>query len=141
MALVAGVVLLGRWLDVYLMVFPGVVGTSPTLGLWEIGLTVGGMGAFGLVLAGVLKGAYVLLQETAPLTHILLASGSEVQWAVAAARQLGAGTRKELDSVVFERVMGCADDDPCLRMEGPRQIGDAGSRHRTEQVNIDTGSR
>ncbi len=43
--------------------------------------------------AGVLKGAYVLLQETAPLTHILLASGSEVQWAVAAAKELGAGTR------------------------------------------------
>ncbi len=43
--------------------------------------------------AGVLKGAYVLVQETAPLTHILLASGSEVQWAVAAAKQLGAGTR------------------------------------------------
>jgi hypothetical protein len=56
-ALVAGVVLLGRWLDVYLMVFPGVVGASPTLGLWEIGLTLGGIGAFGLVLAGVLKGA------------------------------------------------------------------------------------
>ncbi len=43
--------------------------------------------------AGVLKGAYVIVQETAPLTHILLASGSEVQWAIAAAKQLGAGTR------------------------------------------------
>jgi transketolase len=43
--------------------------------------------------AGVLKGAYVLVQETAPLSHILLASGSEVQWAVAAAKQLGAGAR------------------------------------------------
>ncbi len=43
--------------------------------------------------AGVLKGGYVLLQETAPLTHILLASGSEVQWAVAAAKALGGGTR------------------------------------------------
>ena len=43
--------------------------------------------------AGVLKGAYVLLQETAPLTHILLGSGSEVQWAVAAAKVLGPGTR------------------------------------------------
>ena len=43
--------------------------------------------------AGVLKGGYIAIQETAPLTHILLASGSEVQWAVAAAKQLGAGTR------------------------------------------------
>ncbi|MFT3781608.1 MAG: transketolase [Nibricoccus sp.] len=43
--------------------------------------------------AGVLKGAYVALQETAPLTHILLAAGSEVQLALAAAKTLGAGTR------------------------------------------------
>jgi len=43
--------------------------------------------------AGVLKGGYIILQETAPLTHILLASGSEVQWAMAAAKTLGAGTR------------------------------------------------
>ena len=55
--LVAAVVLLGRWLDVYLMIFPGVVGESPTFGLWEIGLTLGGIGGFGLVLAAVLKGA------------------------------------------------------------------------------------
>ena len=43
--------------------------------------------------AGVLKGGYILIQETAPLTQILLATGSEVQWAVAAAKTLGAGTR------------------------------------------------
>ena len=43
--------------------------------------------------AGVLKGGYILIQETAPLTHILLGSGSEVQWAVAAAKILGPGTR------------------------------------------------
>ena len=43
--------------------------------------------------AGVLKGAYVAVQETAPLTHILLSAGSELQWAIAAAKQLGAGTR------------------------------------------------
>jgi transketolase len=43
--------------------------------------------------AGVLKGGYVAIQETAPLTHILLASGSEVQLAVAAAKQIGPGTR------------------------------------------------
>ena len=55
--LVAAIVLLGRWLDVYLMIFPGIVGESPTFGLWEIGLTLGGIGAFGLVLAAILKRA------------------------------------------------------------------------------------
>jgi transketolase len=43
--------------------------------------------------AGVLKGGYVAVQETAPLTLILLAAGSEVQLALAAAKQIGPGTR------------------------------------------------
>jgi transketolase len=43
--------------------------------------------------AGTLRGGYIAIQETAPLTHILLASGSEVQLALAAAQELGAGTR------------------------------------------------
>ncbi len=43
--------------------------------------------------AGVAKGAYILVKETAALDAILLAAGSEVQHAVAAAKQLGAGTR------------------------------------------------
>jgi transketolase len=43
--------------------------------------------------AGVLKGGYVAVQETAPLTHILLATGSELHLAIAAAKELGAGTR------------------------------------------------
>ena len=42
---------------------------------------------------GVLKGAYVALRESGPLTHILLSSGSELQWALAAAKQLGPGVR------------------------------------------------
>src|SRR5690606_34554915 len=42
---------------------------------------------------GVLKGGYIAVRETASLTHILLASGSELQWAVAAAKQLGSGVR------------------------------------------------
>src|SRR5205814_2820992 len=42
---------------------------------------------------GVLKGGYVLIKESAPLTHILMASGSEVQHAVAASKTLGAGVR------------------------------------------------
>jgi transketolase len=42
---------------------------------------------------GVLRGGYVLVHESAPLTTILIASGSEVQHAVAAAAELGPGTR------------------------------------------------
>ncbi|EIP97322.1 transketolase [Opitutaceae bacterium TAV1] len=42
---------------------------------------------------GVERGAYILVKETTPLTHILLASGSELQHAVAAAKALGSGVR------------------------------------------------
>jgi hypothetical protein len=56
-AIVAVIVLIGRWLDIYLMVFPAIVGESPTFGLWELGLTLGGVGAFSLLIASVLKGA------------------------------------------------------------------------------------
>jgi len=42
---------------------------------------------------GVLKGAYVAVKETSALTHILIATGSELQLAVAAAKTLGAGAR------------------------------------------------
>ena len=43
--------------------------------------------------AGVLKGGYVAIQETAPLTLILIGTGSELQYAIAAAKILGPGTR------------------------------------------------
>lgn len=42
---------------------------------------------------GVTHGAYVLVRETAALSCILIATGSEVQHAVAAAKDLGPGTR------------------------------------------------
>lgn len=42
---------------------------------------------------GVLAGGYIAVKETSDLTHIILASGSEVQWAIDAAKQLGAGVR------------------------------------------------
>ncbi|MDR3405210.1 MAG: transketolase [Chthoniobacter sp.] len=42
---------------------------------------------------GVLKGAYVAVKETGALKTILLSSGSEVQHAIAAAKQLGEGVR------------------------------------------------
>jgi transketolase len=43
--------------------------------------------------AGAMRGAYVLVKETAALQTILMATGSEVSLAVAAAKELGAGTR------------------------------------------------
>ncbi|MCC5025274.1 MAG: transketolase [Candidatus Synoicihabitans palmerolidicus] len=42
---------------------------------------------------GTEKGAYIAVQETEPLTHILLATGTELQHAVVAAKTLGASTR------------------------------------------------
>jgi transketolase len=42
---------------------------------------------------GVLRGGYVLVRETAKLDTILLSAGSEVQHCVAAAKELGPGTR------------------------------------------------
>lgn len=43
--------------------------------------------------AGAQQGGYVAIRETAELTHILLATGTELSLAVAAAKQLGAGVR------------------------------------------------
>eukprot|EP00994_Dinema_validum_P004252 NODE_228_length_2163_cov_86.266793_g152_i0.p1 GENE.NODE_228_length_2163_cov_86.266793_g152_i0~~NODE_228_length_2163_cov_86.266793_g152_i0.p1 ORF type:complete len:680 (-),score=223.72 NODE_228_length_2163_cov_86.266793_g152_i0:124-2106(-) len=43
--------------------------------------------------AGVLKGAYVFVKETAPLECIILSCGSELQIAIEAAKQLGPSTR------------------------------------------------
>ena len=42
---------------------------------------------------GALKGGYVAVKETGPLTHVLIATGSEVQIAIAAAKTIGAGAR------------------------------------------------
>merc|ERR1719454_1961967 len=43
--------------------------------------------------AAAMKGGYVLVKESAELTHVLLAAGSEVQYAVEAAKELGPGCR------------------------------------------------
>merc|ERR1711971_829703 len=42
---------------------------------------------------GTLKGGYVALRETMPLEMIILACGSELQWAMDAAKELGGATR------------------------------------------------
>ena len=54
LAAAAGAVLVGRWLDLYLMIFPSVVGEIPRPGLWELGMTAGAAGCFGLILVWIL---------------------------------------------------------------------------------------
>ena len=54
--------------------------------------------------AGVEQGAYVAVKESAPLTHILLATGSELQHAIDAAKTLGASVRV-ISVPCFERFL------------------------------------
>jgi len=42
------VLLAGRWLDLYLMIMPPFSGGKPQIGIWEIGMVAGLVGAFGL---------------------------------------------------------------------------------------------
>lgn len=53
---------------------------------------------------GVAKGAYVAVAETAPLSHILLAAGSELQHAINAAQKLGPSVRV-VSMPCFERFL------------------------------------
>lgn len=54
---------------------------------------------------GIAKGAYIAKKETAELEYILLASGSELQHAIKASEELGAGTRV-VSVPCFERFEG-----------------------------------
>ncbi len=57
------VLLLGRWLDLYLMIFPG-THALPVIGIWEIGMVLGGAGVFGLaVFSGLKKAALVPVKD------------------------------------------------------------------------------
>ena len=47
---VAWVVLLGRFLDLYLMIFPPLIGPSPVFGVWEVGVWLGALALAGLVI-------------------------------------------------------------------------------------------
>lgn len=49
-AILAGIailVLLGRWLDLYLMIYPSIFEGDPFFGVWELGVALGGLGAAG----------------------------------------------------------------------------------------------
>ena len=50
MVKVTTVILVGRWLDLYLMILPPFVGPRPVLGVWEIGLMAGATALFALLL-------------------------------------------------------------------------------------------
>ncbi len=57
---VAVIVLLGRWLDLYLMILPPVSGTHPEISAWEIGAAMGMVGLFGLVFFRAMRAANVV---------------------------------------------------------------------------------
>jgi hypothetical protein len=54
---VAVLVLLGRWLDLYLMINPPSMGAKPSFGAWEFGLMLGTVGLCGLVVFRALRRA------------------------------------------------------------------------------------
>ncbi len=51
------VLLAGRWLDLFLMIMPPFSGGKPHIGIWEIGLVAGLVGAFSLALFAALRRA------------------------------------------------------------------------------------
>jgi hypothetical protein len=57
LAWVAALVLIGRWIDLYVMIFPPIVGDAGAPHVWELGATFFGIGAFCLFLARTLGGA------------------------------------------------------------------------------------
>ena len=57
---VAVVILLGRWLDLYLMILPRFAGATPVFGVWEIGLMLGAVGTGVLVFFHALRKAPII---------------------------------------------------------------------------------
>lgn len=60
LAAVAAVVLVGRWIDLYVMILPPIVGARALPGPWEIGVFAGGAGLFGLALTRALRTAPIV---------------------------------------------------------------------------------
>lgn len=71
MVKVAMVVLIGRYLDLYLMVMPPFAGASPVFGLWELASIFLGGGLLGLVVLRALSGMAVIPQRD-PLLSLSL---------------------------------------------------------------------
>lgn len=57
---VSWVILVGRWVDLYLMVLPPFTGENPVFGVWEVGMMLGGAGLFFLALFRALRQAPVV---------------------------------------------------------------------------------
>jgi hypothetical protein len=57
LAWVAAIVLAGRWIDLYVMIFPAIVAAGGAPGVWEFAVTVSGIGIFCLFFARTLRGA------------------------------------------------------------------------------------
>ncbi len=54
---VSWVILVGRWVDLYLMILPPFAGRNPVFGLWEVGIMAGAAGLFFLTLIRALRQA------------------------------------------------------------------------------------
>src|ERR1019366_2003042 len=61
-------VLAGRWVDLYLMIFPPLVGANPVFGVWEAGFLLGTGGVFFLAIFRAFRSASLV-----PLNDPLLA--------------------------------------------------------------------
>jgi hypothetical protein len=75
LAKVCVVLVLGRWLDLYLMIAPAVDGPVPAFGLLEVVLTVGAAGLFGLAFLHALSGAALVPLRDPYLMESLTAAG------------------------------------------------------------------
>jgi hypothetical protein len=60
MVRVSVAVLVGRWLDLYLMIIPPFAGAVPVFGVWEVGMMLGAVGIFGLLFLHALAKAPVI---------------------------------------------------------------------------------
>ena len=54
---VSWTILAGRWVDLYLMIYPPLVGENPVFGVWEAGFLIGTGGVFFLALFRALRSA------------------------------------------------------------------------------------
>ena len=52
---IAGVVLVGHVLDLFVMIEPPLMGAAPALGLWELGPVAGALALFGWVMLRALE--------------------------------------------------------------------------------------
>ncbi len=57
---ISWVILVGRWVDLYLMIAPPFVGENPVFGVWEVGIAAGAAGLFFLAVFRTLRHAPVV---------------------------------------------------------------------------------